>query len=73
MPGIIHPEGDPNDTFEGCPQDDTPPPAMRRVKAKRIPIVDVPVESTSSLLSPGGRAAARIALALAKRVETQSR
>jgi hypothetical protein len=35
-------------------------------------IVDIPIKSDSSILSPGGRAAARIALALAKRVEAQS-
>jgi hypothetical protein len=39
--------------------------------AKRV-IVDVPIAPSTSLLSPAGRAAARIALALAKRVETQS-
>lgn len=35
-------------------------------------LVDVPVSPQTSLLSPAGRAAARIALALAKRVEDPS-
>jgi hypothetical protein len=42
-------------------------------KEKPVPVADVPIKSDSSILSPGGRAAARIALALAKRVEDQSR
>jgi hypothetical protein len=45
---------------------------MAKAKAKKSkPIVDVPVASGTSLLSPAGRAAARIALALADRVEKQ--
>ncbi len=45
---------------------------MKNTKPTKRIIVDVPIAPTTSLLSPAGRAAARIVLALAKRVETQS-